>query len=542
MAAQSTIPRVPGVFSRQASGLVRVGGAWDTLIFNVGIISIGFGIAFNEYLGPSAYRGASEALSTLLAAAGTAFVCAAYYCWAVILPRSGGNYVFLSRTFSPGLAFVLSLLEVVYMAWAAALGATLFVTTGVAPLLATAGAVADSPTLLHAAAKTSTPIGTFLIGTAVIILAAVVMTTGIRRHFAIQKVLFAIAMAGIVVLGLVLAFGSPARFARHLSAIGGLDYSKVIDTAQAHGYTHSGFAVGATLAFVVIGWYAAGVAPSSIAIGGEIRRIQRSQLWGMFGALALVIVVIAAFDPLSRHAFGDRFLGAITYNSLNGVAGGSTEGTIGATPYVPVLAGILSNNVVLAVVISATFALWTWFWIPNLMAYGTRSMIAWSFDRVAPDKLGYVSERFRTPVVAIWTYAGAMVALTWLIAYRHLNFLTFTEVYVAVWVVAMVAAVVFPYRRREMYQASPVARLRVLGLPLMTVSGFLGAVFMSIMFYLLWTDRVAAGPMIKHPLPVEFWITIGTTAFGALWYAGVKAYRQRSGVDIRLAFQQIPIE
>jgi len=50
-----------------------------------------------------------------------------------------------------------------------------------------------------------------------------------------------------------------------------------------------------------------------------------------------------------------------------------------------VLAGILSGNVVLAAVISATFAVWIWFWIPNIMAYGTRSMIAWSFDRAAPD-------------------------------------------------------------------------------------------------------------------------------------------------------------
>src|SRR6266545_607047 len=114
----------------------------------------------------------------------------------------------------------------------------------------------------------------------------------------------------------------------------------------------------------------------------------------MFGALAVATLIIAAFDPLTRHAFGDRFVGAVAYNSLNGVAGGSTEGTIGATPYLPVLAGIQAGNIALAVIISATFAIWIWFWIPNIMAYGTRSMIAWSFDRVAPDRLGYVSGRF----------------------------------------------------------------------------------------------------------------------------------------------------
>ncbi len=180
--------------------------------------------------------------------------------------------------------------------------------------------------------------------------------------------------------------------------------------------------------------------------------------------------------------------------------------TIGATPYLPVLAGIQAGNIALAVIISATFAIWIWFWIPNIMAYGTRSMIAWSFDRVAPDRLGYVSGRFHTPVVAIWTFTAAGVAGVWLIAYRHLALLTFFEVLVGVWLIAMLAAMIFPYRRTGIYRP------------------------------------FAAGPMIKKPLPVEFWITTGTAALGTLWYLGVKAYRRRQGIDIRLAFQQIPIE
>jgi amino acid transporter len=253
-------------------------------------------------------------------------------------------------------------------------------------------------------------------------------------------------------------------------------------------------------------------------------------------------VIIALFDPLSRHAFGDQFMGAVAYNSLNGVAGSSTEGTLGVAPYLPVLAGILADNIVLAVVISAAIAIWVWFWIPGFVAYCTRSMIAWSFDRVAPDRLGYVSERFHTPVVAIWTFISASVVLIWFIAYRHFAFLTFVEVLVVVWGFTLLAAVIFPYRRPAMYQASPVARLRVFGMPLMAVTGALGVLVYGLIFYLLWTDPVAAGPMIKKPLPLEFWITVGTIAAGALWYLGVKAYRRRAGIDIRLAFQQIPIE
>ena len=95
MTEQSMVAPTPGVFSRQASGLVRVGGAWDALIFNVFNNSIGLGIVYNQFFGPSAYPGARPALSTLFAALGLVAVAVTFYFWAVIIPRSGGNYVFL---------------------------------------------------------------------------------------------------------------------------------------------------------------------------------------------------------------------------------------------------------------------------------------------------------------------------------------------------------------------------------------------------------------------------------------------------------------
>ena len=46
-----------GVFSRKASGLVRVGSTLDVFIFNVGLVSVGIAIAYNQYYGPSLYPG-----------------------------------------------------------------------------------------------------------------------------------------------------------------------------------------------------------------------------------------------------------------------------------------------------------------------------------------------------------------------------------------------------------------------------------------------------------------------------------------------------
>src|SRR5437588_5678252 len=115
--AGTTERPTPGVFSRQASGLVRVGGALDVLIYNTVNISIGLGIAYNQFFGHSSYPGARPALSTIIAGLGLLVVAVTFYFWTVTFPRSGGTYVFLSRTISPGAAFVLSLVEIVALAY-----------------------------------------------------------------------------------------------------------------------------------------------------------------------------------------------------------------------------------------------------------------------------------------------------------------------------------------------------------------------------------------------------------------------------------------
>jgi amino acid transporter len=532
----------PGVFSRQASGLIRVGGTLDVFIFNVGLVSIAIAIAYNQFFGPSLYPGARPAVSTILAGLGMLAVAATFYFWSVVFPRSGGVYVFLSRTVSPGLAFVLSLVETVILLYYAALAASLIVTVGIAPFLATVGTVAKSQTLLDWAASVASHNGVFWIGTAILVVAGLLLTSGTRRYFTTQKVLFLIAIAGTVVLAVLLAFGSRSTFSSHLSSLGGLDYDNVIRTAEANGFVHSGFDLGKSAAFLVWPLLPLLGAVQSVGIGGEVKRVRRSQLWGILGALVSCVLVIALFDLLAGHVFGDVFQGAIAFNSISGIAEGSTESTVGASPYITVLSGILAGNIPLAVVILATFAAWIWFWVPAELAYTTRSMIAWSFDRVAPNRLGYVSERFHTPVVAIWTSTAGAVVFMWLIAYKNIALLTLIEALLVAWGAVMLSAMIFPYRRRSMYAGSPVAGLRWFGLPAMAVTGFLALVFFVIVEVLLWRDPIAAGALIRSPLPREFWIVLGVVVFGGLWYAGMRAYRRRSGIDISLAFQQIPIE
>ncbi|HEX2318793.1 MAG TPA: amino acid permease [Streptosporangiaceae bacterium] len=537
-AVASGATAAPGVFSRKASGLVRVGNTLDVFIFNVGLVSVGIAIAYNQLYGPSFYPGAQPWISTLLAALGMIFVAAAFYCWSVVFPRSGGVYVFLSRTINPGVAFVMSLIETIILLYYAALAAGLIVQVGLSSFFGAVGTVSGNATMTSWGQSVAKPQGVFWIGALIIVAAGALLASGTRRYFTFQRVLFVVAVVGLAVIAGVMIFGSRGGFNSSLTSLTGLHSQKVISAASKAGFVTSGTSFSESWKFIVWPLLPLLGAVQSVGIGGEVKKVNRSQLFGMLGAVIATGLVIALFALLSNKDFGYTFQGAIAFNALNGV--GATTSTL---PWFAVLAGILGHNVFLSVVILATFAAWIWFWIPAEMAYTTRSMIAWSFDRVAPDKLGFVSETLHTPVVAIGVSTAGAVVFMWLIAFKAVAFLTFIEVLLVVWGTVMIAAVMFPLRRKQLYESSPAKNFKLFGMPIMPVAGAISALFMAVMFYLLWNDAIAAGPLIKpSKMPVEFWITVGAVVIGAAWYVWIKAYRRRRGINIRLAFQQIPIE
>lgn len=536
-------PSTKGVFSRSASGLIRVAGSWDVFIYNVGLVSVGIAIAFNQYYGPSLYPGAAVWVSTVLAAVGMVAAAATFYFWAVIFPRSGGVYVFLSRATRPGLAFILSLVETVILLYYAALAASLIVKVGLSSFFATVGSIANSGTLVDWAASVAKPAGVFWIGAAILVVAGLLLAAGTRRYFTVQKVLFVIAVVGTLVIIGVMAFGSRGAFKSHLQGLTGLDYDNVISTAKSNGYATEGFSFGDTAKFLVWPLLPLLGAIQSVALGGEIKRVRRAQFLGMLGAVVATGVLIAVVAALASKTFGYDFQGAVAFNSISGIADGSTEAGTGASPYFTVLAGILADNTFLAVIIMATFVAWIWFWIPAEIAYTTRTMIAWSFDRLAPDKLGYVSQRFNTPVVAIGLSTAGALVFMWQIAYKNIALLTLIEALLVVWGLVMAAAVVFPWAGRQFFERSPARAFRLGRLPLMSVMGVLSTAFFVLAFVLLWRDKIAAGPLIDFDhLSTGFWIIAGTIAAGLVWYVANKLYRRRQGIDIELAFRQIPIE
>lgn len=524
------------VFLRKASGLIKTAGATDVFIFNIGTISIGIGIGGIMLYGPAVYPGGNLVIAAVLACFMMALIAGGMIAWTLSIPRSGGIYPFGSRALPPGLAFTASFVECICWLFLLSVGAYWITTMGIAPTFTVLGAMTGHHWLTSLGETLNHKGVIFAVSGGALIVAGGILASGMKRFFLSQKIVFATAIIGSLVLVVALLLGSRGTFVSHFNQYFGHDatYNGVVNSAHKAGWSDSGFSLKQTL--LASNWFFLPLigAAYSIAIGGEIKSATKAQPYGMLGAIVVSAVLWVITMGLATHVFGYNFLGSIGNNSLNGV-GESTP----TTPWITLLAGVLTGSPLVTIIISLSFIAWIWMWVPAMQAYVERAMIAWSFDRIAPAALGKVSTRTRTPVVAIAVVTAlsllTLAGFIW-ISY-FITLIVFIEIALVAWGLVLAAGVVFPYKRPHMYEKSPIANKKVLGLPLMTVLCGLGCVGATFYFWVLFFDSFAAG----HD-PVRLAIMGATFVAGLLAFAVAKEVRKRQGVDVSLAFKEIPIE
>src|SRR5437879_791540 len=96
-----TAPGEAGMYVRQATGLVRAAGKWSVLVYNINFVSIGLMTLFAISFIPAFYPGSNIQLSFLLALVVVLPTSMVFAMLSVAMPRSGGDYVYVSRALGP---------------------------------------------------------------------------------------------------------------------------------------------------------------------------------------------------------------------------------------------------------------------------------------------------------------------------------------------------------------------------------------------------------------------------------------------------------
>jgi amino acid transporter len=522
----------PVTFSRKATGLVRAASLHDVLAFNVNMQNVFIGALFSLLLIPPLYPKANIYIATLIALIISLPVSWVYAKLAGVFPRSGGDYVYVSRIVHPAVGFTSNLSYCIWGTFYIGVSGVFLGIYGVAPLLRVLAGYSGSTGLADAGNWFAKPLGNFVMAVGLIaVFTAIFIFGGMRLYFRIQAVGFVIATVCLLALILWGLFASRSGALAHLDdQIRGLG-GKPLSTLAGPD-THAGFSLKQTIFASIWPWLAFNSAIYSTYMGGEVKQADRNQVLGIMGALLWAGAWIMAATWAMERVLGNTFWANLG-NADPGKFGLSTTPTIGE------VSGYAIGSAVFATIIMVGLALWTYVWIAPYTVLVTRSALAWSLDRIGPAKLAEVDPRTHSPVWGLLTIFVIGCITSALYAFAKLSVLTGTIGLTASMIVVAIAGALLPYRLPQLWRASP-ARGRLGGLPTITVVSLASIPLLVLIEWALIAD-VNSGASLKGN-PVRFAAVIAIFLIGLPIYYAIRAAQRRRGIDIDLAYKEIPPE
>ncbi|HEY4277199.1 MAG TPA: APC family permease [Conexibacter sp.] len=524
-----------GLYTRQSSGLVRDISPGAGIALNVSFVSLPLAVLVATQA-PSAFPGASPFWVCLLAGALCVLPVLLYALFSAVMPRAGGDYVFVSRTLHPWVGFAANFNITAWFLLVIAYFAYLIAPFGVSTAFATIGATADSATFSRWAVDVTSRGWEFGIGAVALVLVALLMSFGLRRALAAYKWLFAASLVGVGVAFVILLIHGRGDFRAAVSSYGA-DYDGILAAARRTGFSGSGsFDLGNTILAMPLAFASFGYAIVTSYAGGEIRSPRSSGRRVMIMSLLVSVVVVSLLMLLASRTFGNDFLGSSTVLSN---AGDPAYGLPAPASFF-FFVSMLTRSTVLTVIINVSFIFAFIVALPATFLIATRNLFAWSFDRIIPDKVSEVNERTRSPLVANAIVLAVTLVYLTLIVFGGGSFLTL--LYTAgiaellTFIVVAVAGIVFPYRRKQMYEESPIVG-SFLGLPRIT-----GVALLSLGVYLLFLISLLTADGLGANSSTGIRATVIIALVSIAVYPVSKAVNRSRGVDLGLAFRELPPE
>lgn len=533
-----------GIFVRESSGLVRVATSASVFMFNIFWTAFGFVLCYVFLWAPNISPGANLGLGLAFCAILVIPITGVYALFAAIMPRSGGDYHYVSRSLHPSLGFMVSWSWSVWLAFWACWGAFAFTSYGLGPILGTWGAITRNQGLvdwgLKLGALGETTSGTFIIGAIVLVLFALLAIAGTRLYFNLQKIAFAILLIGLVTIFALIAVNSPADFAAKFNAAfnwqsGSSDtYNQIItDTQNAGVDVNPPFAFRPFLLLVPLGFTYMPYCIGSTFMAGEIKDVKKAQIYG--GPIATVFLGLFSMILGLLYVLT---IGTDFYYGIGAAWWGNIEYNIRVLPYFPTLIGVLTSNPIIFLVISIGYLVWGVWFVPQNIMLISRNMLAWSFDRIAPEKLSEVNEQTHTPIFNI--IIVLIAAEIFLVIFHTTAWITMVSSIFALCLIILlvgISAIIFPYRRKKMYEESVVAEDQLFGIPILVLAGiWTVAVTLLCTYFYLTEDNLFANA------PESLWMIVVIFLSGLILYFVAWWYRRSEGIDIELAFQEIAPE
>ena len=532
----------PGVFLRRSTGLVREVSLIDALLMNSIGMNVGIGAVFLFLQAQSFFPAGSMIAAVVIGTVLMAFTLLWVYSeFSAAMPRSGGDYVFVSRALHPFLGWLMAWSQGIWLIffWIG-FNAWFALTFAIPVSLQAIGGVTGASVLNDIATTITQPVWVFVLGSLINVAFGALLIFGGQGYWRWQKFAFLFAGGSILISAILLiTSGShvPAAWDVVVGKFGGLKFAEIIPAATAAGYTlpsaSGGFDLTATLLMLPWVFFVVGYAQGSAQIGGEVKQAPRNQYIAMVGGVLINGAVLAILVWLFTTAVGIDWMGAL------GAVPADKLG-MSVQPGFNFIASLLTDSPVLLAIIGIGFVMWAVNGTPLSELQATRYMLAWSLDRMVPSRLGDVSDKYHTPVKAIvFATITGEVALLALIVIPQASLLGALVAQLLAFIIVSLAGVVFPYRLPDVWRSA--GGRRILGVPTVTLAGLGGVVVLGTIMVMFVTNQTLNGAFgVTRDISL---IVMGTVVgLGILWYIGARMYNRSRGFDISLAYREIPPE
>jgi APA family basic amino acid/polyamine antiporter len=528
----------PALFLRKATGLVRGWSVRDAMIYaclSTNVVTLGL----YEFSFASAFPKGQLLTSILISAVWVSFLVIAYAGLVVTIPRAGGDYIWQSRILGSGIGFVMAATGwwFILWLWAPIYGNILSVEL-FQPLWATLGYPGQ-------AAWFGTHNGIFVVCLITIALAGILVSMGMAGYARVQKWCFYGGLLGFAVIVVLLLSFSHASFVSSFNfeahKIFGLSNAYAATTAGAGklGYTAPAFGfgpLGPTMLLVPMMLFYLLWPNWGTTLYGEVRGASdfRRVFTGMFAGLWITVALSVAFLLLFAKTFGWSF-----YQDANALSA-NLKGVLPVWPYPVMMAGWLVHNTAFQVILILLMSLWFFGWVGTLFLSSTRVIFAAAFDRVLPDRAAQVSEKRRVPTASLVLMLLPAVGLSALYSYSA-TFVTYTLdatlVIAVTYLFSAIAVVILPWRKPDLWRASPASRMKLFGVPIVPVAGLVTIGLIGYSLYEWLSNSLYA---VNKPASLVYMACMYLLAI--IIYVTAKLVRNRQGIDLSLINKEIPVE
>ncbi|MGB9023616.1 MAG: amino acid permease, partial [Candidatus Bathyarchaeia archaeon] len=310
----------PIVYARKTSGLIRRLSAWDAMIYNIVFMAPTAVFVYGIWA-LLTYPGTDLPTTAIVAALISIPIGLFYAIYSAAMPRSGGDYVWVSRVIHPAIGFGMNFFFFIAILGVAGSYMPWFAQYALGPILEVAG-------YTDLAAMVATPEFIFPFAVLFFLFSAVVISRGAKTSHKVFWVFFILIVVGVIAYVATLLYVGPAGFKANFNAQSGMNYDEVISIANNAGFP-TGMIWSATLlglAFTFMNFLGFN---SSIYMSGEIKEVQKAQLIAIPVSVIIFGVIMWIIYSTTYYAMSRELISSLAY--LFGT--GDPAYTLGREPF-----------------------------------------------------------------------------------------------------------------------------------------------------------------------------------------------------------------